>query len=78
MREELKYIPDDAEEIIKKCSISFMSQSLATAMKAICIADEIIANQSDTILQCTNEFITCLKTTNSKNSCSPEFERLTY
>ena len=55
LREELKYVPDECEDIVNKIvNKHTISGLLLTAMKALCLADEIIAKQADTILQSTN------------------------
>ena len=69
LREELKFVPDDRDEVIQKIiSVKAISDFLVTAIKALSIADEIITKQADTILHSTDEMMTCLKDMRSMNS----------
>ena len=67
---DLKYIPDDEQEILDGQTLLnkyFAAECLAKAMKALKIADEIIMKQSDAILESTKELTLCLKQSRSKN-----------
>ena len=39
---DLKFIPEDSDDIIAKLSVHFMAESLATALKALDLADKIM------------------------------------
>ena len=61
---ELKYIPDDEEEILEDKSFTskyFVAKCLSNAMKALKIADEIIMKQADAILDSNKELTFCLQ-----------------
>ena len=59
---ELKFVPDEAEEIVKHWpSAISIAPLLVTALKALNIADEVLTKQADTVLQSAHELTACLK-----------------
>ena len=72
LREELKYIPCETDEIEEKLMIkNFISNCLATAMKALNIAEEIITKQADVVLQSVHELTACMKENRTRSSSEP-------
>ena len=70
---ELKYVPDEAENIVKHWpSANAIAPLLVTALKALSIADDIMMKQADTILQSTHEVTACLKDLRTGNLSGPK------
>ena len=68
LREELKFIPDECDNILKHFpGPRQISELLVTALNALSLADEIITKQADTILRSTNEIIECAKESRTKS-----------
>ena len=79
LREELKYVPNECEDIVNKIVNKYeISKLLVTAMNALCLADEIISKQADTIFQSTNEMTACIKEMRSMNSSRNSFGPLAF
>ena len=60
--DELKYVPDDPDEILKTWGHGMgLASTLAKAVKALVAADSVIIRQADTIMESTAEVTKCLK-----------------
>ena len=69
---ELKFVPDDAEDIPKHWpSANTIAPLLVTALKALRLADDVITKQADTILASTHEMTACLRDFRTRNFSGP-------